>query len=162
MHSSTKEKGAGEYPSFSVILVNSELMICWVLLVPCDKNVPSFKERGISDSFVFLRITSDCSLFERTRLWASEMRMSSSSMCPDEENGISLKRKHDETNKRDVSSQMQQWLLEAEFMESLMREDEVLRSERIGRLSDEENKREGGMMSKRSSGKQKITSIISH
>ena len=77
-------------------------------------------------------------------------------MCPDEENGIFAQRKHDETNKRDVSSQMQQWLCEEEFMESLMSEDEVLWSDRSGRWSDEENMREGGKMSEYSSAIQKI------
>ena len=132
--------------------MNSVSIICCVLLTPRDKNVPSFGESWISDSFVFLRRSSEFSLSEWTSVWASEIWMASSSMYPDDENGIFPETKHDETNKWEDSSHIQQWLLEEEFMESLMREDEVLRSERSGRVSEEENKREGGMMSKWSSG----------
>ena len=80
-------------------------------------------------------------------------------MYPDEEKGIFAERKHDETNKWDVSSQMQQWLCEEEFMESLMSEDEVLRSDRSGRWSDEENILEGVKLSEYSSAIRKIWNI---
>ena len=114
----------------------------------------------MSDNLEFLRITSEFSLSEWTSVCASEIRISSSSMYPDDENGTLLETKHDETNKWEDWSHVQQWLVEGEYMHSLMREDEVLRSDRSGWLSFEENTREDGKLSECWAATQKITRII--
>ena len=140
------------------MFTNSVSRICCVLQLPLEINVPSVTHRERSDNFVFFKISSEFSLWERTRVCASEMSMSSSSMDPDDENGILLERKHKETNKWECGSHVQQWPVEEELMESLIKEDEVLWSERSEQFSFKAKRREDG--NEASNGAIKLYKII--